>query len=473
MSKVEQNMPPVKLFHTMESQKSFAELSGDFNPVHLDPVQARRTMFGQVVVHGVHNVMCALESFLNNRPYRIERLAVSFKNPAYLNEEVTVTTSTSDHQAALLTLLCKDTVVAEIRLRGKTLEAVTGTILLEPSPFPRQAENKTWRRLEEAQGSIKLMGEETALSRAFPNCIKSLGIDGAARLLGLTRLVGMHCPGLHSLFSGFDITFSAERSSEATRYRTIRADERISLLTIAVEGGGMKGTVSAFRRPIPVEQPNMESIRKYVKGAPFKGQRALIIGGSRGLGEVSAKIIAAGGGDVAVSYLTGKEDAQRVADDISRFAGPCQILQIDVSKPADRIDSLCKSGWVPSHLLYFATPRISSRKSDTEKDNFREIYSEGLKNVITALRKCSLEPLKLFYPSSIFVADPPADLTDYAAAKADGENTVNDLAKSDPGLSVTIERLPPLATDQTASLLNVAVDDSLETMARVLGKALC
>ena len=34
-------------------QIEFAKLSGDWNPIHVDPVFARRTIYGQVV-HGIH-----------------------------------------------------------------------------------------------------------------------------------------------------------------------------------------------------------------------------------------------------------------------------------------------------------------------------------------------------------------------------------------------------------------------------------
>jgi len=79
----------------------------------------------------------------------------------------------------------------------------------------------------------------------------------------------------------------------------------------------------------------------------------------------------------------------------------------------------------------------------------------------------------LFYPSSVYVVEPPADLVDYGAAKEQGEATAEELAKDYPSLTVIIERLPPLATDQTASLLNVDVAPPLETMARLLTKKLC
>src|SRR5438093_7142373 len=50
--------------YTPADQERFAELSGDFNPLHLDPVQARRELFGDVVVPGVHGVLDALDRYV-------------------------------------------------------------------------------------------------------------------------------------------------------------------------------------------------------------------------------------------------------------------------------------------------------------------------------------------------------------------------------------------------------------------------
>jgi NADP-dependent 3-hydroxy acid dehydrogenase YdfG len=283
----------------------------------------------------------------------------------------------------------------------------------------------------------------------------------------------MHCPGLHSLFSRFDMTFSKQRSNEPTQYRVIRADDRISLIAISVEGGGMKGTVNAFMRPPPVAQPHMAAVKSHVSGTPFREMCVLVVGGSRGLGEISAKIIAAGGGETAITYLSGKEDAERVANDISQNGGKCKVLQMDVSKPDTALQPLILENWRPTHVFYFATPRISSRPGDGTRDEFDNIYSGGLIKVVKALQNQSTEALTLFYPSSIYVVDAPADLADYAAAKAKGEATAEMLAKDQPNLTVIIERLEPLATDQSASLLNIDVAAPLETMVHLLTKRLC
>ena len=49
---------------TPADQEDFAILSGDYNPMHLDPLIARRTLFGKPVVHGVHVVLWVLDAYL-------------------------------------------------------------------------------------------------------------------------------------------------------------------------------------------------------------------------------------------------------------------------------------------------------------------------------------------------------------------------------------------------------------------------
>ncbi len=54
---------------SIDDQRCFATLSGDHNPLHLDPVVARRTMAGEPVVHGVHTLLWALEQTRIALPY--------------------------------------------------------------------------------------------------------------------------------------------------------------------------------------------------------------------------------------------------------------------------------------------------------------------------------------------------------------------------------------------------------------------
>lgn len=74
--------------------KQFAALSGDFNPIHIDPDYARTTMFGQRIVHGmlVSSLFSGLLAEKIPGPGAVY-LGQTFKyqKPVFLDQEVTAT----------------------------------------------------------------------------------------------------------------------------------------------------------------------------------------------------------------------------------------------------------------------------------------------------------------------------------------------------------------------------------------------
>src|SRR5262245_50759968 len=73
-----------------EDQIAFAALSGDYNPIHVDALAARRLLFGAPLVHGVHSVMWALDSCLQNSTEALElhSLRTTFFKPVRVGEEI-------------------------------------------------------------------------------------------------------------------------------------------------------------------------------------------------------------------------------------------------------------------------------------------------------------------------------------------------------------------------------------------------
>jgi Asp/Glu/hydantoin racemase len=57
---------------SLDDQQAFAEVSGDFDPMHMDPIAARRTSAGDCVVHGVQSMLWALEELADS--LELERL---------------------------------------------------------------------------------------------------------------------------------------------------------------------------------------------------------------------------------------------------------------------------------------------------------------------------------------------------------------------------------------------------------------
>ena len=111
----------------------------------------------------------------------------------------------------------------------------------------------------------------------------------------------MKCPGLNSIFSRIKLDFNSNSSVSdqgLLHYAEMHKDARVGILKLSVEAQGMNGFLDTFFRPPPVIQPSYQDVCANVTKNIFSSQRALVIGGSRGVGEITAKILAAGGADV-------------------------------------------------------------------------------------------------------------------------------------------------------------------------------
>lgn len=64
----------------------------------------------------------------------------------------------------------------------------------------------------------------------------------------------------------------------------------------------------------------------------LKGKKALISGGSRGIGRATAVLFAKAGADVALSYLHNRSAAEEVKRKIKKAKRECLALKVDISK---------------------------------------------------------------------------------------------------------------------------------------------
>lgn len=79
---------------TSPLQAALYRLSGDYNPLHIDPVTARAAGFEQPILHGLCTYALAgraiLKRLLDNQADRLKRLGVRFSAPVYPGESLVV-----------------------------------------------------------------------------------------------------------------------------------------------------------------------------------------------------------------------------------------------------------------------------------------------------------------------------------------------------------------------------------------------
>jgi len=433
---------------TFEEQIAFAKLSGDYNPLHTDKVAARRLIFGRPVVHGIHLVVWALDHWLEGQTTTAELRSIKadFLRPVGLEEEVTFE----------IKLLAGGSVAAKIKLDWAPSKRKESARLSKDCPERRDCRALSAEEVETASGSLDLCLDLDAAAGLFRYLPKLLSPLQIAEMLATTRLVGVECPGFHSVYGKLNLTFvTASDEPPVLRYEVTTCDKRFGLVVMKVSAPGMTGTVGAFLRPTPQEQASFMSLREQVSSTEFTGQRALVIGGSRGLGEITAKLLSAGGAEVQITYSQGAEDARRVVDEVTSGGGSADCFHFDVLNPKQDLPDRFGARWAPTHLYYFATPFIASAVKGSFSfqlfQRFCNYYVAGFLNAVRELSPLGLRGI--FYPSSVFVDELPSNMGEYAAAKAAGETLCSFLEKSAQDITICKPRLPKMATDQTVSLL--------------------
>jgi acyl dehydratase len=470
--------PPLILMHTdfsfaptsrfaisSDDSKLFAELSGDFNPLHIDPTLARRLIFGSAVPHGVHVLLSGLDTTFAKveATLRMHSLRVAFLAPAKHDEPLTVKCSKNERGMLQIAILQHHAQLQNIALQAGERDGATDDVdMPDISPPDGEPQKLDFADMVERSGNLELAVDRELLRTLFPTLARLFPSQQAAVLLACTRLVGMECPGLRSIFADLAVTFDRAEGSQtpSLSFRTDRADRRTSSVHLQFQATGARGEITALVRPEPVTQASAAILVSQVMRDEFAGQQAIVIGGSRGLGEVTAKLLAMGGANVVITFARGRDDAIAVSQDISTSGGRCSPVHFDVGEPPHVLtEEWPQTNFRPTHVYFFATPSIQIVKlrsfSDSRFRRYCDYYVNGLARSLSAIDQLfslGKTPLNLFYPSTIFIDELRSGTTEYAAAKAAGEVLCRMLERTRLGLRVAFPRLPVLKTDQTSTL---------------------
>jgi hypothetical protein len=456
---------------TSDDQLAFAKLSGDHNPVHVNPVMARRLLFGQQIVHGLHAVLWSADECLRTRMQGLELRTVkaNFQAGIGIGQTVDCICIDQNQDQIEIRLEIEKTPVIWIQIAWSPSRRHRADTILKAFHAPGKCRERSFEEAAGASGSVPLYLDRELAATLFPNLMRLVPPMQLAALLATTRLVGMECPGLHSIYAGLNLAFFPNPAGvPELSYHVADGNHRLALLTMDVEAPGMRGQIKTFFRPTPHAQAAFADLCREVEFKEFAEQRALIVGGSRGLGEVAAKLLAAGGAQVVITYYRGEQDAKRIAEEIVAHGAKAECLPLNVVDPAPALLRMVANPSMPLYLYYFATPfifgAVKGRFSAKRFTTFSEYYVSGFLRTVQTLAASAAGLQKIFYPSSAAIDELPLDMGEYAAAKMAGEVLCDFLQKTTPGIAIHKPRLPRVATDQTVSLLPVSNQDPVSVL---------
>ena len=105
----------------------YAAVSGDFNPIHLDPEAAAFAGLGGPILHGLCTYGWATECFVNylGDPARVKRVKVRFSKPVALEDVITFT--------GTVTSIANGVLSAELSAKNQRGEDVLKAAIVEGS----------------------------------------------------------------------------------------------------------------------------------------------------------------------------------------------------------------------------------------------------------------------------------------------------------------------------------------------------
>ena len=288
-----------------------------------------------------------------------------------------------------------------------------------------------------------------------------------AILLSTSRLVGMKCPGINSLFTKLSIKFLDNSKETSFNFKILKYNRRFNLLKMHLDSDSFLGDIEAFLRPPLASKLDISKIQKIVYPNEFSRKTALVIGGSRGLGEAVAKIISVGGGKTIITYNQGIDDAKEIVSEITNLGFESCSMNLNV------LDSNFElpDGKI-TDIFYFASPRIKSTNPNYFDEKLYEKYKlffvDSVVKVLSQARKKYIGNISFFYPSTVFLNEKPPEFKEYIRAKREGEIACQKTLLSFPDVNLVCPRLPRLDTDQSQSLMAVKSEDPIPLLHSIL-----
>ncbi|SEQ58852.1 MaoC family dehydratase [Thalassovita taeanensis] len=91
-------LPSMTLRTSAATTQSYAELTGDFNPLHLDPAFAAKTPFGQPIAHGTMSLNLLIESVarISTPALTVQDVAIKFVAPTPVGEALRTKATLTD-----------------------------------------------------------------------------------------------------------------------------------------------------------------------------------------------------------------------------------------------------------------------------------------------------------------------------------------------------------------------------------------
>ena len=442
-------------------QKEFAEISKDYNKIHTDPVASRKLIFGNQIVHGVNTLMTALIFFsIRKKNIKIKNISCTFYKPIYLNKKINFYLEEKNN---------------EYYLHVKSGSILNSIIHINKLGFQLNSDKKykNYRKNTIKKINIKnilshdcnfnftnrfflINNKNFKIKKRYKKLLNIFSNTEIKDILSLSFFVGMVCPGKYALLGKIDLNFEKNKKYifNDIKFFLNKFDKRINRVEINFSNS-IIGKIYAFKYNVS-HQEDLKNIKLKIKNKFLKTKKAIVLGGSRGLGELTSKILSSAGSDTLVSYNHGKVEAQKLKSNIIKLTNTkCKIMKIDMLRENNFLKFKNENAY--DFLFYFATPKIINnyiKKFDSQLyKKFNEFYVFKFSRLCKLLNKISRKKVKVFFPSTIFLNYKENFFKEYVLSKKKAEANIKYLNKKLQNIKIISYRLPIMDTDQNINVV--------------------
>lgn len=446
---------------SQEDAELFANASLDRNPLHLSERYARKSPFGEPVLHGVLGGISLLAASKKRPDHALSKVTMDFLNPIFCEipyrielqeDEKKTCANLFDGKRPLVSVqfefirkvLKNDLLPIQA---SKGVDAPTDVPLNDISIHSVRTESyfPSWPDLERVYSKYSLAKQ--GVSRA-----------DLAALFWCSYSVGMLIPGRRALFSKLKLALNPDFIFAVKPFDSKLIVEKIDPRFSSIQTKGSLGygdnvfanaeMHSFSREPIPTAVNDLGA--EQIETSEFKGKTALVIGASRGLGAALANALARKGCQVVANFLKSAEDASKLHSRVSLQQGDasdlsvCRKIIAQTIKQYGKLDYIVCNACPPIHSLLLES---------TTLDRIHEYLLKCISLVSVPLAESlpSLQKTKgtAVVISSSAVNDPPKDWPHYVAAKKAIEGLCQTAARQNPEVRFLIVRPPRMLTDLT------------------------
>lgn len=433
-------------------QISFSKISGDFNPIHIDKEYARRSIASEIAVHGINILFTSINIYLKKIRTRsdIKSIRVKFLKFIHLNKFFNLKIY-KNKKYTYFEVFDNEDLLLNIEIKFTKKLKKKNNFVSKKFPFKKPLETDLKKFKINNKFFEKIEINKYLFVKKYKYLNKFLNFNHVLDLITITRLIGMKVPGKNSIL--YEIILKNKRTNNSQNSFILKKfDKRFNLINLSFFGQSFRGEIITLLRPKKIIY-SIDKKKLKIKSNEFSKQRALVIGGSKGLGETTVRILKCGSASILFSYNKGSQDAKKIrSENIKNI----HAFNYNVEKKIKNEVKKKILKFKPTHLYYFATPKIFSGKNyefDLNKlEKFNDYYLNGFLKIFNELDKKILK--KIFLPSSIAVNKITKDLCEYSCSKASQEILLKFLEKKYKHIQFSYPRLPRLKTDQTLNVFD-------------------